>query len=130
MQAYLFLLISRASEFVDPYQRFHLALVTACLSLVCTALNLAVRHAFQTRIGVALAVFTGWVIFEVPFSSWRGGSFHALTDSWLKSYLTYVIVASLISSFSQLRKALTCVALGTSIIVFLSFRMGISAEGR
>ncbi len=128
MQAYLFLLISRASEFVDSGQRFHLAMITACLSLVCTAMNLAVRHAFETRIGIGLAAFSAWAIFELPFSSWRGGSFHALTDSWLKSYLTYVIVASLISSFGQLRKAFTCVAAGTAVIVFLSFRMGINAE--
>jgi hypothetical protein len=128
MQVYLFLLISRAAEFLDPNQRFHLAMITACLGLVCTALNVAVRRAFQTRIGMALAAFSAWLIFELPFSSWRGGSFHALTDSWLKSYLTYVILAALISSFGQLRKALTCVALGTAVIVFLSFRMGINAE--
>jgi hypothetical protein len=128
MQVYLFLLISRAAEFIDPNQHFHLAMITACLGLVCTALNVAVRRAFQTRIGIALAAFSAWVIFELPFSSWRGGSFHALTDSWLKSYLTYVILAALISSFGQLRKALTCVALATGVIVFLSFRMGINSE--
>lgn len=128
LQLYLFLLVSRAAEFLDPGQRLHLALITAAAAGFCTFLNLNLRNAFDTKIGLALAAFSGWAIAEIPFSSWRGGSFHGLMDSWLKSYLTYVIVVSLIASLDQLRKALSCVALGTALIVFLSFKFGMSAE--
>jgi len=128
LQIYLFFLMSRVVEFIDPQQRFHLAFIAAALAAVAAVLGMTFPYAFDTRIGIALAAFSAWAVFELPFSSWRGGSFHNLMDTWLKSYLTYIIVVSLIVSFGQLRKAFTCVALATAVIVFLSFKMGIAAE--
>jgi hypothetical protein len=128
LQIYLFLLMSRVVEFIDPQQKYHFAFIAAALAAVAAGMGLTFWNAFDTKIGLSLAAFSGWAIFELPFSSWRGGSFHVLMDTWLKSYLTYIIVVSLIVSFGQLRKAFTCVALATTVIVFLSFKMGMTAE--
>jgi hypothetical protein len=120
--------MSRAVEFIDPRQKYHLAFIAAALAAVAACLGLTFRNAFDSKIGLALAAFSAWAIFELPFSSWRGGSFHTLMNTWLKSYLTYIIVVSLIVSFAQLRKAFTCVAFATACIVFLSFKLGMNAE--
>jgi len=128
LQIYLFFLMSRVVEYVDPQQHYHLAFLAATLAAVAACLGFTVGNAFDTKIGLALAAFSAWAIFELPFSSWRGGSFHTLMNTWLKSYVTYIIVVSLIVSFTQLRKALTCVAFATACIVFLSFKLGMTAE--
>lgn len=120
--------MSRVVEYLDPQQKYHFAFIAAALAALAACLGFTFRNAFDTRIGLALAAFSAWAIVELPFSSWRGGSFHTLMDTWLKSYLTYIIVVSLIVSFGQLRKAFTCVALATAVIVFLSFKMGMTAE--
>ena len=120
--------MSRVVEYVDPRQRFHFAFIAAALAAVAACLGLTFRNAFDTKIGLALAAFSAWAIFELPFSSWRGGSLNNLINNWLKSYLTYIIVVSLIVSFSQLRKAFTCVAFATAFVVFLSFKLGMNAQ--
>lgn len=124
---YLFLLVSRLTEFVDTQQRFHLVLIAACAAVIGAIATLCVGYAFNDRIGLCLGAFTAWVIFELPFSSWRGGSFHALTETWIKSYLTYIVIAALLQNFRQLKAAVVSIALGTACIVLLAFKYGQSS---
>ena len=127
-QIYLFQLVSRTTEFVDPDQRLHLVLLAALLALGFVLLAQSIRNAFDNKIGLALAAFTGWAIFELPFSSWRGGSFHGLVDSWVKSYLTYIIVVALISNLKELRGAFTCIALAAATIVLIALKFGVKSD--
>jgi len=126
LQGYLFLLVSRLPEFVDAGQKLHLVLISAAVATLFSGLTLGFMNALRNPIGISLAMFSAWLVFELPFSSWKGGSFHALLDTWLKSYLTYVIVVALIANLEQLRKALVCVAAGTAVIVCVALKTGVS----
>ena len=43
-----------------------------------------------------LGFFTAWLIVDLPFSIWLGGSIELLKETWSKSFLAFVITAALI----------------------------------
>ena len=73
-------------------------------------------------------MFTAWLIVEAPFSTWRGGSFHDLTDGWLKSYSTFLIVVALVFTVKQVRGLFLALMLGTVFVVGVSLVQGVQSE--
>ncbi len=120
----MFLLLSRSSEFMDPKDNLHLAFIAAVLAAVGALVTGGFFRAFTNRIGIALGLFTSWLILEAPFSTWRGGSFHQLTEGWLKSYSTFLIVVALVFTVKQLRGLFLAVTLSTVFVVGVSLVQG------
>lgn len=123
--AYAFLLISRGSEFIDSRDNVHLAFITAALAGAGALITGGFFRAFNNRIGIALGLFTSWLILEAPFSTWRGGTFHQLTEGWLKSYSTFLIVAALLFTMKQVRGMYLAVSLATVFVVGVSLVQGV-----
>lgn len=129
LQLYVFLLISRATEYaLDPNGTFHIILILGVLAGGLTIVTGGFARALSTSSGLWLTAFTAWCIFEVPFSSWRGGSLHGLVDGWLKSYLTYIFIAGLIFSMKQLRSSMTMIVIGTICVLLIAYKLGEYAE--
>jgi len=122
---YTFLLISRASEFVDSGDNIHLAFITAALAGAGALITGGFFRAFNNRIGIALGIFTAWLIVEAPFSTWRGGTFHQLTEGWLKSYSTFLIVVALMFTMKQVKGMFLAVSLATIVVVCVSMAQGV-----
>ena len=122
---YAFLLLSRGSEFIDANDNIHLAFITAALAGLGAVVTGGFFRGFNNRIGIALGVFTGWLILEAPFSTWRGGSFHQLTEGWLKSYSTFLIVVGLVFTMKQLRGLYLAITLATIFVVGISLMQGV-----
>src|SRR5258708_33175867 len=55
-----------------------------CLAAVISAsiLGGAFISAFSTRIGAFLFLFTLWLVIDIPFSIWKGGSFQLVVEFW------------------------------------------------
>lgn len=124
---YVFLLLSRFSEFVDRTNVLHLVFTIGIAAAIAALVTGGVYRAISSRVGIWLCAFTAWLTFELPFSSWRGGSFHGLVDTWLKSFATFVLVAGLLFTVSQVRTiALSC-SLATLFIVAVTLHSGVEA---
>ncbi len=124
---YVFILVSRASEFIDRGDNIHMAFVSAGLATVGALATGGFLKAFTHRIGISLGLFTLWLLVEAPFSTWRSGSFQNLTEGWLKSYLTFIIVAALIFSMKQVRGLYLSIALATTFAVVVSMFAGVES---
>ncbi len=124
---YIFLLLSRFTEFVDTSNHVHLVFVMGIAAAIATVVTGGLLRALSSPIGLWLCAFTAWLTFELPFSSWRGGSFHGLVDTWLKSFATYILVAGLLFTVSQVRVAALSCSLATLFIVAVTLYSGVEA---
>ncbi len=115
----VFLLLSYSRIFDFKGASLHLPLITSLIAFTITILSGRIQYAFSSRIGICLAAFTVWMILAVPFSIWQGGSFHVFTDLWSKSFLLFVMVASLIQTVRQCRLAMYSIAGGVLVVAGL-----------
>ena len=115
----VFLLLSYSRIFDFQGASLHLPLITSLIAFTITILSGRIQYAFNSRIGICLAAFTVWLILAIPFSVWQGGSFHVFTDLWSKSFLVFVMVASLIQTVRQCRLAMYSIAGGVLVVVGL-----------
>ena len=128
MICFLFLLYSRILDFFVPY--LHLPIILASTALLLLFLSGGIRSVLQSTAGKLLLGFSVWLCLAVPTSVWRGGSFQVLTDEWLRSFATFLIVGGLLLRFSQLRALLSALAwafLAAGIMVLV---IGQTWEGR
>jgi O-antigen ligase len=115
---FLFLSYSRIMDFKLPY--LHLPLIASVTALTIAILTGGIRRAFSSPIGICLALLTVWIILAIPFSFWKGGSVQFVIDLWSKSFLSYVMVAGLIKTTKQCRRAVYSIALGVLVVAILS----------
>jgi O-antigen ligase len=127
--AFLFLAFSRASDLL--VSGWYLPFLTSVGALVCALLAGTAIGPFKSRAGVALTLFSAWMLFTVPFSFWPGGSVEMLRKDWSKSFMTFVIVAGLV------RKPRHCCAVARTLgaaglaVTVLAFLEGdLTAENR
>jgi hypothetical protein len=116
----VFLLLSYSRIFDFKGAGLHLPLITSLIAFTITILSGRIQYAFNSRIGICLTAFTVWLIVAIPFSVWQGGSFHVFTDLWSKSFLLFVMMASLIQTVRQCRLAMYSIAGGVMVVVGLS----------
>ncbi len=119
---YLFFLFSHASEFIDTTGRLHMVVFVALLAAIAAIASGKIPSLFESKAGLTLSLFTVFLILSIPFSSWKGGSFHSFLDSWWKSYIAFFLVGSLIFTAQQMRKSLFVLGLGTIGIIYFSFK--------
>ena len=120
--AYLFLAFSHATEFIDVTGRLHLVVFIAFFGAIAALSAGQIPKSFSSKAGMALTIFTVFLVLGIPFSSWKGGSFRSLVDIWSKSYIAFFLVSSLIFTMKQMRKSLFLLAMGTIGIVYFAFK--------
>jgi O-antigen ligase len=68
-----------------------------------------------------ITALTIWLVISTPFSIWKGGSVEVLKDYWIKTYLYFIIVAGLLTTVNQCRKAIYAIALSTMFVSATTF---------
>lgn len=121
---YVFLLMSRSVEYIDPYGTFRLMLVGAVIAAVMAIVSGGFFRAMATRSGLWLTGATVWMLIGAPFSIWVGGSVNGLVNSWLKCFLVFFIVAGLLNTLPECRKLVLALAWATACIVATTLMFG------
>ncbi len=76
------------------------------VSLVCGRVRL-----LSPRELILVLLLTAWFILGIPFAFWRGGSFMALTQIWVRTLLFFFLLTQTLTSVSRVRKILWAVLL-------------------
>src|ERR1700704_2179405 len=85
--ALLFLLYSRIGD--GSLAFLHLPGIFLAIVVAFCVLRGAFRTAFSTKVGRFCLAFSIWLIIDIPFSVWRGGSWDVLVQGWLKNLLVF-----------------------------------------
>jgi O-antigen ligase len=113
LQGFIFLSCSRLSDlFLAP---LHLPLIFSSLALICMLLSGGLHRALSTTPGKLLIAFTVWMVLILPFSTWKGGSFLMLKESWSRSILSFLLVAGLTVSLDNCRRLMIALMLGSTV---------------
>src|SRR5581483_2778724 len=83
----------------------------------------------RTRIGMYLALMSGWMVLGLPFSVWRGGSVMSFTNGWAKSIIIFLLVGALLDNLAQLRSFVFVIAWATAAMVWVVNRHAIQGTG-
>jgi O-antigen ligase len=96
--------------------------VIAGLSLLLVVLSGALR--LRTEMKWLLALF-GWLVLCIPFSYWRGGSFHTVVLEFGKMVFIAVAASAAVNSWSRLRRMMalqTIAMLAMCVLAFVAQR--------
>src|SRR5580658_2636515 len=87
----VFLLADYSRVFEWKLAFLHVALASAIIALAGAAMGGRLTAVFSSRIGMCMAILTALYTINIPFSSWRGGSFTTYTHEWLKAFTVFAI---------------------------------------
>lgn len=100
---FLVLIYSRLFE-SRPLASLHLPLISGAATLAIAAASGNLGSTLRFSLTRLMLLFTVWMILCVPFAYWRRGSLTVLVDHWLKSFLVFVLIATLVRTLPQLRR--------------------------
>jgi O-antigen ligase len=125
---YLFLMMSRGVEMlaVVLHVNLHLTMILMFVSLVGATLTGGLLNALKTPVVIMFTALTCWLMVTTVTSQWRGGSFMTITNYWIPSFASVLLVPSLISTLDQCRKA--CYALAFSLLPILWATVAFQAQ--
>ncbi|MGA2595438.1 MAG: O-antigen ligase family protein [Bryobacteraceae bacterium] len=81
---------------------------------------------FRHFIGICWLGFAAWLIIDVPFSAWRGGSFDLLENYLPRSYMIFFFVAALAVNVRRCRQLTYLGVAGAAITLFSVIKFGVS----
>jgi O-antigen ligase len=129
---YIFLLASRAVEMlpgvlgINP--RLMVFLLPMCL--IAAIVGGGLIESVKTPIVLLLSVLTGWFLIATVSSQWRGGSARLILFNWSISFLTALLVPSLISDLRQCRKMFYTLGFSLLPILFTTVAFHSEIQGR
>ena len=126
----IFVFCSACRVFDFVLRGLHLPMILSVVAACFTLLGGGLRTALQTRVGKLMALFTVWIVVCIPFSTWRGGSFGVLTDTWSKSFLVFLMVAGAATSLERVRRMMVTVGFGALGAGVLALILGYRSYGR
>jgi O-antigen ligase len=126
---FLFLVFSRI--FDVKFGSLHITGASYRVAFAMVLLSRGFITAINTNIGKALLGFTFCCGMSVPFSVWKGGSMAVFKDAWLLfSFVTFLAVGGLISSYAQYLKAAKTLAVALLTFTVVANIFGSSEGGR
>src|SRR5260370_25599033 len=105
---FLFVLYSRIFDL--KFTTLHIPGICLAAVIAASILGGAFITAFSSRIGVLLLLFTIWLVIDIPFSVWQGGSFQLVVEAWPKALMVFVAVAGPTSTLVQCRRVVSWMA--------------------
>jgi putative inorganic carbon (hco3(-)) transporter len=129
---FLFATYGFLAETVANLAGSHLPLAKVIIGFTAVGLLVsgsALIRTLTSLLGRLILLYTGWLMLTVPLSIWRTGALDAFLG-WIHSVLCFVIIATLIASFSQLRKSIFMMLLGVMAIILLGLVFGAYTEDR
>ena len=86
--------------------------------------------ALRDSIGKCMLGFTACFLAAIPFSVWRAGSFHTLTEQWMIGCIVFLATAALIADFRQYVRSAKTVAVAVLVLTFICLTLGTMQNGR
>jgi O-antigen ligase len=102
----------------------HLPGVAFWFTIVTAVLSGRIIEVLQDRIAVYLVGLSCWLVIAIPGSSWRGGSFAAVTKSWIPAMLLFLVGGAVIATITQCRRSLYVVGLAAAAGALLVILLG------
>ncbi|MDQ6679092.1 MAG: O-antigen ligase family protein, partial [Acidobacteriota bacterium] len=99
----------------------HMVVVMALLAAFSALTGGLIPKTLSSKLGIQVTLFTGVLILSLPFSSWKGGSVSSFMDTWLKSYIAFVLTASLIFTVEQFRRTVFVLSVATVGVIYIAF---------
>lgn len=131
LAAYIFMVFSRLPELIGYYLgNLRIILVLALVLSLMAAIRGGLGKALLCGPGIAITLFTLWLIFCIPSSVWRGGSFRTVFLEWSVSLGTYYFTAALLTRFRECDAAAKAIAWGVVMIVAMYLVFGTGVGGR
>jgi hypothetical protein len=124
---FLFILFSRTFDVV--LSSLHIPYVVTCLVLAASIFGGGVMSVGRHKIGRYLLAFTAWMALTIPFSFWRSGSTMTF-QGWLKAFVVYVCIVSLIATFDQSFRAIKVLGFSIAILAGVALLLGNTDNGR
>lgn len=125
---FVYLMYSRLNEFL-PVPKLIFLLGFGALAFIFASGRLPV--VLQTRSGILLAAFTGWIVITIPFAFWKTGTIMVLREQWLRAILTFVIIVGAPVVFPQARRLYTAMGLGACTVALLTLNSAqVAVDGR
>jgi O-antigen ligase len=111
----------RPQDYIPALASIPLGKITAViagLSLLLVVLSGALRLRIEMKL--LLALF-GWLVLCIPFSSWRGGSFHTVVLGYGKMVFVAVAASAAVNSWSRLRRLMILQSIAMLAMSVLAF---------
>jgi O-antigen ligase len=125
---FLFMIFSRVFD-VQLYW-LHLPGISYRLMAVFLFMSGTFLIALRDSIGKCVLAFTACFLAAIPFSVWRTGSFHTLTEQWLVGCVVFMATAALIADFGQYVRSAKTVAIALLVLTFICLIFGSVQNGR
>lgn len=120
LAVFLFAVFTGTAELVGFLRATHPVIVIGSLGLIAVFITGRFMQVILSPVGKLLTLFTVWFILCIPMAIWRGGSFEVFTDTWSRSYLSYILTAGLIFTVAQSRKAFHTIAYSVGFLAVLA----------
>ena len=108
----------------------HLPGISYRLMAVFLVMSGTFLTALRDSIGKCVLAFTACFLAAIPFSIWRTGSFHTLTEQWLVGCVVFLAAAALIADFRQYVRTAKTVAIAILVLTFICITLGTDQNGR
>jgi O-antigen ligase len=125
---YVFVLTSRVLD-VSSIWFLRIPLILLIVLTVMTMARLNLKAAFASPVTRLFGLFTVWVIVSYPFSYWRSGSTGSVILA-VESFAIYLIIVQLVTNHEEWRRLAGAFAFAVMAAAFLSFKIGVSVDGR
>ena len=125
---FVFLLFGRLTDLYFWYLHLPLIFSVSCLLFVPFSGN--VSSTLSSRIGKSLLLLTVWFFAAVPLSFWRADSLDLLTNIWLKSLMTFVLIGCLTFSLDQTMHLIRIIACSLLLTAVMALTHGVVFDGR
>lgn len=99
-----------------------LALLMPLVWIISPTRFRGLRH----RIGVWWIAFLLWLVIDVPFSAWRGGSFALLANYVPRAYMVFFFITALSISVRRCRQLTYLGVAGATLTLFTVIKFGVS----
>ncbi len=116
--AFIFLRFSMLHEILAGL--FGITYVAAAIGIPCVLLMIVsggIQRTLQYRPSKFWTAFMFWLIMSIPFSEWKGGSFHAVLGYGRTCFILLFLIAGLAVTWKECRQLLYAVALGGAVNV-------------
>src|SRR5262249_3933801 len=98
----------------------HIPTVCYAIVIATSILGGAFVHAFNSKTGLFMLAFTLWLVIDIPFSVWRGGSFQLVIENWPKSLMLFIAMAGLAATLPHCRLMMQSSAYATGVLAIIS----------
>lgn len=132
MLIYVFARFSLISEILTYGVKFKIPiiLVIGPAAVLLTFMTGGFRRFLLARPSYYVVGFMAWLVFVIPFATWRGGSFDLLKNAFMTDFSMYFMIVGLCLTWEHFSRLAYAIALGGAIDFLATRVYGMEDSGR